>query len=323
MMAERRGGPRDRSLRKIVAAVASGVIAFSVASAVNWGREPDLLFEVAASVFIAGVAFVVMFLVDVEHSLEDVHRKQEESVRRIEERVSSGLFRLNEATELFSAMEASPIRAGDLVDFVRYTSQLPPATKLVVQFANAELGRLSQLMKDLSSGGDVTYDGANDWILGLTDSAEFTLDAVSIVTADAGGRAVVDGDLWTTDLGQRYLEAQSRAVERGLLIRRVFVLDRPELGEDSSLRQITGWQLDRGLRVRTIEPGAIPLTLRLSINEFAIFDGVVGFETQSASAPLMGERPLIMRTRLSLRMDRVRQQIQRFEALWSAAADPG
>ena len=79
-------------------------------------------------------------------------------------------------------------------------------------------------------------DSTGDWTLrGAHAAPRGELAATGRTTGDtgqdveSGRRGYVDGGLWTSDLGLLYMEAQREAVKRGVQIRRIFVLDRPDI----------------------------------------------------------------------------------------------
>ena len=59
----------------------------------------------------------------------------------------------------------------------------------------------------------------------------------AIILDPIGGRSFTDGGLWRSELGQTYLEEQDRAIQRGVRIQRVFVIDRQGLAATRSARR--------------------------------------------------------------------------------------
>src|SRR5262249_4743213 len=148
-----------------------------------------------------------------------------------------------------------------------------------------EIGRMSEFLKELSEGGNVTYEGEDrDWMLALARNANSSIDATSLTTVDAGGRGFVDGGLWASDLGQRYLEVPRDAVMRGIRIRRVFIMDRPDLVADEGFLSVCNMQHEMGIEVRVLDSSAIPEVQRSSLFDFILFDDAISYETTPASS---------------------------------------
>jgi hypothetical protein len=177
-------------------------------------------------------------------------------------------------------------------------------------------------VRQLPVGGEITYDGEDrEWLLDLTREAERSIDAISLSTVDAGV-AGLDGGLWTSDLGIRYLELQREAIARKVRIRRVFVFENAEMARDESLQSITQMQRGVGVEVRKLPHLLIPDWMKSMIFDFIVFDGTVTYETTPATASAVRQtRPGILRTRLAPVPARVRELEERFEQLWEAA-DP-
>ena len=155
----------------------------------------------------------------------------------------------------------------------------------------------------------------------MTREAERSIDAISLSTVDAGVLGL-DGGLWTSDLGIRYLELQREAIDRKVRIRRIFVFENEELARDETFQRITQMQRDVGVEVRMLDHQLIPDWLQSMIFDFIVFDGAVSYETTPATTFAAGQtRPGILRTRLAPMPARVRDLEDQFEQLWEAA-DP-
>ena len=63
------------------------------------------------------------------------------------------------------------------------------------------------------------------------NALQTSIDAISLSTVDAGVLGL-DGALWTSDLGQRYLELQREATIRNVRIRRIFVVEPAAFDQD-------------------------------------------------------------------------------------------
>lgn len=311
---------RAKIFVKIVVSLAIGGIAYVITNLfTNRSNEPQI-WGLTLSVFIGGVTLVTQLLTDFEGRLERLDARQERHANDIEELVRAGFSKINEATELFGLVEASALRTDAVIQLVRHSTQIDPtAPPLIFRFAQAEIGRMSDFLKELSEGGNVSYEGEDrDWMLALARNAQTGIDAISLTTVDAGGKGFVDGGLWSSDLGQRYLEVQREAIQQGVRIRRVFIMDRADLAKDRDFVEVCGLQREMGIDVRVLDTSAIPGMRRSSLFDFVLFDDVLSYEVTPASRIEGMSRPTIVNTRLELRPNRVKDRIQRFKDLWAS-----
>jgi hypothetical protein len=313
------GARRLHVLRKVLVTLVIGGGTYLVTTVFQMPQ----IWAVMLSVFVGGVALVVEYLADFENRLELVEAEQVDHFATIENLLREKFTNINEATELFGRVEDTELRTV-LTDLLRYSARLDPGgPDLVGTFVRSEIGRISEMVKELGDGVDVTRDGEDhDWLLGLTSSARSSIDATSLAAVDAGGQGFDDG-LWLTDLGQRYLDAQRRAVERGVTIRRIFVMDRSDQASDPQLLRICEEHQLMGIRVRILDPMTLPGTRKTSMFDFIVFDAFVSYESTPAAWIQEGMRPSIVHTRLVVRPGRVEERIQRFEDLWVSARDLG
>ncbi len=306
---------------KVMVSLLFGVVGYAGSVIVD-STNIHIVLGVAMSLFIAGIAFVVQFLHDVEKRLETMEDAYESHATATEDRISNGFKKINEATELFALVEASALKTDAVTQLVRNSTRVEASPPLVFDFAQAEIARLSEMLKRVSDGSDVTYEGEDrDWLLGLTKAAVADIDATSLTTVDAGGKGFTDGGLWASDLGQRYLDVQREAIKRGVAIRRIFIMDRPELLTDPDFISICRLHADLGISVRILDPSKIPGTRRGSLFDFVIFDGVLSYQATPASRVGDRTRPVIINTQLVTRPPAVQDRIQRFQDLWKAAQD--
>lgn len=305
-------------IRRIFFTLLIGGLAYLVTNIVD--SEQSQAWGIIVSLFIGGVTLVVQFMADFDHRLESVEEKQETHLTEIQSLVKDGFTKINEATTLFQAVEASAMQTDAIIRLVRYSTQIEPcAPPLIHGFAQSQINRTSQFLKELSEGGQVCYDGEDrDWMLGLTMQSQATIDATSLSTVDAGGKSY-DGGLWTSDLGQRYLERQREAIHRGVVIRRVFILDSVGQTTEPDFLRIYQRQQDLGIQTRVLDRSTIPHALKNLLFDFIVFDGVVSYEVTPASRVEDTMRPIIVKTNLALRPERVKERMQRFEELWDAA----
>jgi hypothetical protein len=270
-----------------------------------------------ASELAAVVAFavaLVLFIVDTETRISAVG-----------ERVTAGFTQIGRLAELSGKMERSSLGPALLSEFLETASQVDERVNPLLQrLARREVDRVALFLRQLPAGMEIGYDGEDrDWMLGLTREAQASVDAISLSTVDAGVLGL-DGGLWTSDLGQRYLELQREAVSRGVTIRRIFVVEQEheEMVQDESFLRVTQVQRDIGVQVRMLDHKLIPDWVRSMIFDFIVFDGAVSYETTPATSFTSGQmRPGKLRTRVAPEPARVRELEERFEQLWEQA-DP-
>jgi hypothetical protein len=310
---------RNRILRRIAISLIIGAFAYGLTELTG---QPAYL-SLIVSVVLGGITLMVQFLMEFENRLTMVETSTAQHTARIEESVRVGFAKINDVTELFSLVEASALHTDAVTQLVRHSALLDPASpSLVFRFAQAEIARMSDFLKDLGEGGSVIYEGEDrDWLLALVRSAEQSIDATSLTTVDAGGTGYVDGGLWTTDLGQRYLQTQREAVQRGVRIRRIFVIVRPS-GEvtDDDVLAVCRPQQEVGIEVRVLDSAGLPGN---ALFDFVLFDEAISYEVTPATRVDDSAPPAILNTRLELHTLRVHDRIQRFEHLWASAREVG
>jgi hypothetical protein len=268
---------------------------------------------VLAAVAAFAVAFV-LFMVDTETRIS-----------AIGERVSAGLTQIGRLAALSGMMERSSLGPTLLADFLETAGQVDGRVNPLLQrLARREVERVTMFVRQLPAGIEIGYDGEDrDWLLGLTREVQTSFDAISLSTVDAGVLGL-DGGLWTSDLGQRYLELQREAVARNVRIRRIFVIEQEhkQMIRDESFLKVTQMQRAIGVQVRMLDHQLIPDWMRSMIFDFIVFDGAVSYETTPATSFTSGQmRPGKLRTRLAPEPTRVRELEERFEQLWEQA-DP-
>ncbi len=317
---------RSRILTKVGVSVLFGLVAFALAQALGGDLQADVVLGLGLSVFISGVAFMTQFLIEVDHRVAKVGAglaaldlSFAEHVAGTRLMIKDEFAKVNEATQLFGAVEASALNTDAMTQLVKNATTIGRSPRsLIFDFSRAEVARLSGYLKDLGQAGDVTYEGEDrDWLLGLTKVAAESIDATSLTTVDAGGRNSVDGGLWTSDLGQLYMEAQREAVRRGVTIRRVFIMDRP-IQMDSEFTNILDQHAAIGVQVRTLNPSDIKGTRRATLFDFIVFDGVLSYQSTTASRINETNRPIIITTTLVTNQDRVSERKDRFTDLWAS-----
>lgn len=190
--------------------------------------------------------------------------------QKAQDLVEAGFTRVSEATRLFQLMETGRLGNGLMGELVHNASELgEDGTPIVRDFAQREIRRLSDMMKELQAG-QAAYDGEDqDWLLTLTHSATVSIDAIS---------TSMDSGFWGSGLGRRYLDAQRSAVRRGVPVRRVFVLRKPDQETPDETLKVAGAQAMLGINVRTVAMEELAPWARRPMSDFIVFDGAISYE---------------------------------------------
>jgi hypothetical protein len=312
-------------IRKTLITLLSGGLTYIIT---NMSAQP-LIWVLTVTVLISGVALVIQFMNDFDHQLQDFGKQLENLAERhpvytteIQSLIEEGFAKADKAAGLFRAVENSPLQTKVITQLVQHSTQIgPDCPPLIQEFAQSQINRTSQVLKELSEGGVVPHDGEeNEWLLELTKQSQRTIDAISLSTVDAGATGFRQG-LWTSDFGQQYLELQRRAIQRGVRIRRVFVLDGSVQIEDSDFQLVHRRQRMLGINARVLERDMIPHTLKNVMYDFVVFDHDVSYEVTPASHIEEDMGPTIVKTHLTLQTQRIQERIQRFEKLWDCARE--
>ncbi|MDP9796561.1 hypothetical protein J2S43_005073 [Catenuloplanes nepalensis] len=302
---------RSRVVRRVAVTLAIGALTYLVT---DLFEQPQIL-AIALSILLGSVTLIAQFLIEFEQRLAVVEEAQQVRSQRMEDLVWRAFSRINEATELIGLVETSKMETEVLTQLLRNATRITPdSSPLVFDFVQSEISRMSDFLKELADGGDVTYYGEDrDWLLGLTRNAQVSIDAISLASVDRG--------LWTSEMGQRYLHAQRGAAERKVAVRRVFVIDRRDEGIEPEIRRSCEEQSRMGISVRLLDRADIPVPLRVQVFDFIVFDNLMSYETTSLSME-EDARPAIAETRLVLRGSRVKERSQFFDELWELAVTP-
>lgn len=291
-------------LRKVLITAFTGGVAYAITTV----AQQDPTWSVTLSVLIGGVALVIQFLIDFEGRLQ-----------QLETSLQATFTKVNEATELFKLLEESALQADVVTQLVRNSAQIKPnLPSLVHDLAQNELSRISAFLKELGEGDLVTYDGEDrDWLLGLTRCVTKSISAVSMSTIDSG-LSSMEGGLWSTDLGKRYLDEQGAATERrGVQIRRLLVLDSGMSADAEEVLRLCRKHQEVGVEVRTLEPGRAPASIRTALFDFAVFDDTISYEVNTGPVVADDGTATIVSTRLVLQPARVASRARDFERLWT------
>lgn len=321
-----------RLVQRIAISVFSFLAAMGLSTLVPGKNHTELLWNISASVFVAGVTFIAQYLFEVERRLGRLERRIDDyqtqtssqlarHAETTERMMTEGFSRIHLATELFGLREASQLESEEMAQLARLvrnrTKIATEATPLMQDFATFEITRLADYLKQIGDNSDLTYEGEDrDWLLGLTQLARTSIQATSLSTVDAGGRSFVNGGLWRSDLGQRYLDLQRQAIRRGVRIQRIFIIDREGIGRQD-LDDVLRLHLGIGVQVRILDATAAPASLHARLRDFIVFDQVLSYQSTAASS--VGHyNPIVVNTTLVSHRDRVQKRINEFADLWTA-----
>jgi hypothetical protein len=320
-------------LRRLLVSGITGFVTFAGSAMLDGALKVPLPDQLLLTAIVGGVTFVAQFMQEFEGRLRTLEQEAVKQLKRLETRqdeqvagirgdLDEAFARISRATRFFNDVERSALHTDAITQLVERSGKIGSGSpELLRNLAHHEIRRLSGLLKSLSVGHEVFYDGEDrEWLLGLTNEAQQTVVATSLATVDAGGRGF-EGGLWMNDLGNRYLDLQRAAVRRGVKIRRIFVFDRPEFVDDPDFVRIRNLQRDAGVHVRILDNSMVPQHLQGLIFDFVVFDDVVSYETTPATQMVAAVKPAIVTTRLILDETRVLRRVTRFDELWAAAND--
>jgi hypothetical protein len=296
-------------IRTAVLTVASGGVTFLVTN----GLDQPQAICIILSILIGGIALMVRFLVDFENRLAAVEQLERDGIADIKKMVGDAFSEISEATALFGLIEASALQTDLVTQLVRNSTNISPdSPPIVYRFVQQKIKEMSDFLKQLAEGGTVTYYGEDrDWLLGLTRTATASVDAISM--------AAVDHDLWRSEIGQRYLDAQRRAARDGRRVRRIFVLDTPDMEHDPELRRAYEEQREMLIEVRLLDRTAVPTPLQVQVRDLILFDDILAYETTPTTTdPRMAQ---VAETRLVLTDSRVKECTQLFRELWDVSRE--
>lgn len=308
-------------VRKVIVTVIVGILAYVLTENM---LDDDGPWAIMASVFLGGVAFVTQFLVDVERRMERLERTQADHRRALDRRVDVRFRQVGEATKLHDMVFESKIPTSEVGELIRSAVKVDLQTPdLAAKLAGSERNRMMDFLRQLHRNGEAFYEGEDrDWLLGLTRHVSASMKATSLTTVDSSDTGAPDNGLWQTDLGMRYLEFQKDAIQRGVRIQRIFVLDMPT-DPIGPFIEIMQQHRDRGVDVRVINPMDVQGD-GVSPNahyDFILFDDSLSYETTPAARPDLKTAPYILHTRIRIQPETVKERIRRFDMLWRIAQD--
>jgi hypothetical protein len=291
---------------KVIVTSVVGALAYFITNITN---QPEI-WRLTVSVFIGGATLIVQYLTDFERRLETVESAFAQHATVMREVVENGFEQVNEATRFFGLVERAPVPTRAVTELVHHVTQLEASNQDIIHsFAEAEINRLAVLLKDLKAD-QVEYEGEDhDWIVTLTHCCTSSIDATS---------TSVDSGLWTSELGRRYLAAQRAAIDRGVHVRRLFIVDHPEQIDDD-IKELRRSHEALGVEARVVAISAVPPPVRLDpTNDFIVFDHAVSYEV--SPDVVSADQQLIASTRLVLRGERVARRTRRFNDLWAVGS---
>ncbi|GAB3816443.1 hypothetical protein [Micromonospora zhanjiangensis] len=337
--------PRTRAHRrllyKILTSVASFTVTFAVSALLPDGQRPEVVWNIGVSLFVAGVVFVAQYLFDVERRLATLDQNVERRLAALEqhfdefrrrtgtdlsryaeatrEQLTDGFSKIHLATELFGLREASQLKPDEMTEITKLvrnrTKITSDATELVQDFAQNEITRLAEYLKQIGDGSDLTYEGEDrDWLLGLTKVARTSIQATSLSSVDAGGKSFIAGGLWRTDLGQRYLDLQREAIKRKVTVQRLFIIDREGVRPEE-VADVLRQQLEIGVQVKILD-ATVASTFHPRLRDFVVFDGVLSYQTAASTVGRLD--PMVVNTSVVTHRERVIRRIGEFNDLWTA-----
>ncbi len=322
-------GALFRFITKVGISLIAGLVTYGVTQQFGASTEPATLVGLGVSIFISGVAFVVQFLIDADSradaiadSLAAMRQRFDWYTEETRNSISTGFDNVSEATSLYGAVNASRLNTAAVTDLVRTTvSVIENGGPLIAEFAQREIDRLAGYLKALGLRSDVTYEAEDrDWLLCLTRVAKHSIDATSLTTVDGDGRGSITGGLWTSALGNQYLQDQQAAIHRGVMIRRIFIFDGPELPHDDDFSQILRKHAAIGVKVRILSSADLKGGAGNNLFDFIVFDNVLSYQAAPAAFD-DGHPPTIVSTTLVTEVPRVQQRINRYRQLWELARD--
>jgi hypothetical protein len=284
-------------LRKIVITGVVGGVTFTVTTL----AEQPPAWSWLLAVFVSGVVLVTQFLIEVDSRLDGLR---------------SEINQVAAAGKLFELPTSGPLSRDMLLQLVAHASELDRAAPdLGRQLAEAEIDRTSAFVQDLVRGRQIVYDGDDwYWCLSLTRSVRASIDATTYLRKQRGD-TLIDDDLWVSELGQRYLHLQAEAVQRGVTVRRIFIVEDAELTGHPHVRQLVAQQLRLGIQSCVLDASDLPNATGTYI-PFVIFDNSVLYEQTPTRFPAA---PGYAKTTLILEAPPVQNAAKRFQQLWSAA----
>ncbi|CAJ59045.1 hypothetical protein; putative signal peptide [Frankia alni ACN14a] len=299
-------------LQRISIALLTGAVSFGLTKL----ARGSLVSTLTLAVFVAGSVLVVEFLRDVERSMTST----ENMISHV-----NNATRLREAIE-GSALDVLPTGSRPVQGLINNVVGFTPPSPILGRLVVSEIRDLTELVQGLTTeiGRRSAYAAScegedRNWLLALTGAATGRILATSTTAADGGQGKFEDG-FWKTELGRAYLNAQRAAVDRGVEIRRVFILTDPEILASDDFIRTCEKQLKAGIEVRTNEVLSNSPSTRndwtATFKDFILFDDEVSYEVDLEGIP---PTLSIARTNLRYHPVTILDRRTRFEEIWEAS----
>ncbi|MEU7901352.1 hypothetical protein [Actinoplanes sp. NPDC049118] len=311
---------------KIVVTGVAGGLTYLLTNATG---QPEI-WQLTMSVFVGGIVLVVQVLIDTDlrvHRLESeltAHADRVESeltahAKRVEDNVDNRFAAVNEATALYGRVEATALRPDLMTRVVTALANINPEAELQRSFADHEIARMAELFEGLKYGWAL-YEGEDrDWLLGLTACVKESVDATSMTTFDKPRGYVDEGQFWASDLGQRYLDSQHRAIDRGVRIRRLFLLDDGAAADKDKIDALIEPHQKIGVQTRILAKSSLDFLLQTNLVDFVLFDHQISYELVAASTLGNEFRPVIAKVTLVAGKPSLMERRNRFDKMWASA----
>ncbi|MFE2421157.1 hypothetical protein [Streptomyces hokutonensis] len=294
-------------LLKTLVTVVVATIAYVITNLIN--QSQDELWQLAVSIVIGGAALIVQYMIDFERRLASVESALVTHHRDMKNLVSEKFMQVGEVTGIFGKLDQAGLDTEDVKLLLQSATEVQSqGPGIVKSFARAELARLASTMVNLT-GGTTEWPGENnDWLFGLTGCAQRSVDAIS---------SSVDLAFWVTEPARRYLDVQSEAIGRGVVVRRVFIVE-TVADVNGDLEEICRSQERRRIETRVVVRSELPHDLRGGpINDCVIFDDQLCYEL---TADRTQGNPT---TTLNAWASRLSGRRKRFDELWEEGRETG
>jgi hypothetical protein len=303
---------------KILVTVIAGGLTYALTTI---SGQPEI-WQLTMSVFVGGIVLVVQVMLDTDARVLELEGELAAHAGRLEEIVDSRFKAVNEATALYGRVEATALRPDLMTRLVTAAARLDAGDELRRRFADHEINRLTELFEGLENGWAI-YEGEDrDWLLGLTASVSDTIDATSMTTFDTPRGYVDEGQFWASDLGQRYLESQRRAIaERGVKIRRLFLLADGAAADEAKIATLLEPHRKIGVETRVLPQSSLDFLLQTNLVDFILFDRRLSYELHAASTLGSQFRPVIASVTLVAEKRRLEERRNRFDKMWASAGE--
>jgi hypothetical protein len=291
----------------------AGFVAFAGSALLDNVLKVSLADQLVLTFITGGTALLIQYLVEFEQRLKAFENDERRIIGDLQETIRHGFAGVNEATELREEIESSALNHETLKHVIRragYFSELN--SPLVLRVADNEVDRLAADLQALASGHELFYDGEDrEYLLALTSQSRKSIMATAWTTATS-----LEAGFWLTDLGVRYLDLQRAALRRGVQIKRVFIVENPDVMRTDLVQRILSTQRTMGVEIRLLGVGPVPPDE--SIADFVLFDEEISHET--APVTRRGESGALI-TRLVLDPTFVQNRVLRFQELWETAVE--